>query len=248
MVEDRDRDGAGLAGDASADHQDDAELSERVGERQDDAGHDARAGEREDDPEERPGPGGAEGGRGLEKRSVDGGEGSGKRLDGEREAVEDRRDEETLEREREAGAEERLDGAADGAARSEEEEDVEPQDRGREDDRERDDRLDERLPAGPRRREPPGQRQAEGDEERRRGQGEAEAEEKGRNVDAQRSPPAGLISAATIFPSGRGSHSRRSVTAQASGRWKSGTSGASSFASRIASSRSERREVRTNAP
>ena len=115
VVVDGDRDGPGLARDVPADHQDDPELAEGVGERENDAGDDPGAGEGEDDAAKRPEPGRAERGGGVEERPVDGRERGGERLDREREAVEDRSDEEPLEGEGEASAEERLDGPADRA-------------------------------------------------------------------------------------------------------------------------------------
>jgi hypothetical protein len=166
-----------------------------VGEREDDAGDDPRPREREDDAPKRRNAGGAEGRGRIEERPVDGRERRGERLDREREAVEDRRDEEPLEGEGEACAEEGLDGPPDRAARAEQEEDVEAEDGRGEDDREGDDRFDERLPPRAREGEPRPEGQAEGQEDRRRGGRELQAEEEGREVEAQGSPPARALRA-----------------------------------------------------
>ena len=119
LVVDRDRDRARDAGQVAADHEHDAELAEGVREAQDerrpctpsiDSGSTMR--------DERAQARGAERGRGFEQRRVDLRERGGDRLHGERQAVEDRRDDQRLEREGEAVSGPRHPRAADRTARA----------------------------------------------------------------------------------------------------------------------------------
>ena len=132
IVED-DGEGAGCAGNVSAEHKDDAELADGVKEAEDDGGEKGAARERDEDGRDKTKRSGAEKTRGVDKSGVDRGEAGDERLDGERKAVNDGADDESIERKCEGVAEEGGDVAANDGAGPEEDEKKEAQDGGRQD-------------------------------------------------------------------------------------------------------------------
>src|SRR6266568_3744380 len=181
-VVDRDRERPRGPRDVAADHEDHPELPERMREREHGAGDDTGQRERE-----------AHAAEGLEARLaqavgrldeplVHPRQGGGEGLHREGEAVEDRRQEETLEAEGERVAGGGDEAAPEGRPRAERDEQVEAEHRRRQDERERHHRLDEDLPAPARRREPVCDGEPEGEERERGERCEQDAEAEGGEV------------------------------------------------------------------
>ena len=103
-----------------------------MGEAENEAGHDPRQRQRNDDAAEGPEPRDAEAEGGLEEPARNAGEGRREGLNGEGKAVENRRDEEPGEGERQPGTGEALDETAERAPRTRRDEEVEAEDRRRE--------------------------------------------------------------------------------------------------------------------
>ena len=150
--------------------------------RQDRAGDDPGPSQRHDDAGKRPQTRRAETPGGLDQRAIDRRKRGGERLDGERQAVQDRRDQESLERKDDRAAGQRLVGAADGASRSQRHEDVVSEDGRRQHERQRDERVDGPSAPPVRQREPARERQSDRQQDDRRRRREPEAEGDGRPV------------------------------------------------------------------
>ena len=138
LVEDGDGERASDAGDVAAEHEDDAELADGVGEGEDGGGEEAGAREREDDAAEDGERRGAESGGDVGEVVVDVREGEDERLHGEGKAVDDGADDESAEGEGERVADEVNERAAGGSGGAEPDEEIEAEDGGRKDERESD--------------------------------------------------------------------------------------------------------------
>ena len=97
FVVERDAGDAGDTGDGAADHENDAEFAERVGEGERESGGDAASRERKMNAEPDAMRAGAEGAAGVDQLGRDGTQRGLKRLHGERERVDDGSDDETAE-------------------------------------------------------------------------------------------------------------------------------------------------------
>ena len=167
MVVNGNRDGPRDARQVAADHEDDAELTDGVREAQDQAGDHAFDRERQRDAQEGADARRAERRGRLAQGGIDLGKRRGDRLDGERQAVEHRGDDQGFERERQPMAGPVRPESADGAARPDGQQHIESQHRRRQDERERDDRLGEERPPAAGERQPIGKWQAHDEENRR---------------------------------------------------------------------------------
>ena len=107
--------------------------------------------------------------RRLEQPAIDRRELRRERLHRERHRIQHRRDQQPLERERQPVAGEARVRAADRAQRTDRDEHVEPEDRRRQHERQRDDRLDEELPPPRREHDPVRERDADRQQHQRRG-------------------------------------------------------------------------------
>ena len=181
LIEDGDGEGSGDAGDVAANHEDDSELADGVGEGEDGGGEKRHARKRQGDAAE-DGPGrGSENLCDLDGGAVYGGKGDDQRLQGEGQAVDHGADQQPPESEGEGVADEGDEGSSESGCRAETDEEVEAEHGRREDQRESCDGLHnaatERVAAG----DPRGQRgcqqeQAEGGEAGET-QGQAEGSE-----------------------------------------------------------------------
>ncbi len=137
----------GLAGEAAADHEDDAEFAERMGEAEGEAGEQAVACERDMHAQERAQRRGARGAGGIEEFAGHAAQCGLKRLHGEWQRVNDRGDEESGETEDERAAGEMQPPGARRVVGRQCDQQVKSDDRGREDEGERDERLGDECAA-----------------------------------------------------------------------------------------------------
>ena len=167
VVVDIDRDRARNPFDIAADHKHDSKLSERVRETQDHPCDKSRRGKRDDQLEKCPHFGEAERPGGFDQFPVDLSERRRKGLHGERQAVENRGDQQAIERKRQWMADELRIEPADRAVRTDGHENVETKNGRRQHQRQRHNRLDEKFPAPRGIREPIGDRQPQHQQQRR---------------------------------------------------------------------------------
>ena len=142
-VEEGDGEGAGVAGDVAAEHEDDAELADGVGKGEEGGGEQGALAERESEGAEDAPRAGAQAGGGFGVAPVDAGEAGDERLDGEGQAVDEGSGDEAGEAKGEGVAEEAREKAAGCGERAEADEEVEAEDGGWEDEREGDQSLDQ---------------------------------------------------------------------------------------------------------
>ena len=160
ILVDGDREHPGLAGNAAADHQNDPELPDGVGETQDRGGDETWTGHRHRHRQKAVEGRGAQGGRHLQRTPADIGEGVLERLNHEGERVDHRADHQPGKGEGQGLAAQRLDEAADRTAGPQRHEQIEPQNGGGKHQRQGDDGFDHRLATKSGSRQPPGERSA----------------------------------------------------------------------------------------
>ena len=119
------------AGNVAAEHEDDAELADGVKKAEHNGGEKRAASERNKNARDKAHGTCAEKARGVDQSGVDGGEAGDERLHGEGQAVDDRADDEAVEREGEWMAEQRSDAAAEGCAGPKQDEKKEAENGGR---------------------------------------------------------------------------------------------------------------------
>ncbi len=170
------------AGNVAADHEDDSEFSDGVGEAERGGGEDGALREREKDFAQDAEAVGAEEMSLFEEGGIDGVESGSEGLDGEGEAVDDGADDESGEGEGEGMAEEVGGGSSEGGAGAEEDEEVEAEDGGREQDGEGGDGFDEGAEARGGGGDPAGDGDGEDEQDRGGDGGEAEGEGEGLEV------------------------------------------------------------------
>ncbi len=171
-----------MAGDVAAEHEDDAELADCVGEGEEGGGEQGAVAERENEgAEDAPGAG-AQAGGGFGVAPVDAGEAGDEGLDGEGEAVDEGSGDEAGEAKGEGVAEEAREEAAGCGERAEADQKIEAEDGGWEDEREGDQSLDKGAGEGVAARQPPGDGDREEQKEERGGEGELEGEDEGLRV------------------------------------------------------------------
>src|SRR5262249_44794069 len=146
-VIDFDGDRARDAGEVAANHEDNAKFTKRMREAENDGRENAWEGEWENDAEKRAPFSCAENSRRGEEFRVDRFKRSDQRLNREGEAVQDRREYESSERECQRVAEDRHPQESERTMRTHEHQHVEPEDGGRQHQRQRDDDFQEELPA-----------------------------------------------------------------------------------------------------
>ena len=168
----------GDARDGAADHEDDPEFTERVGETQREAGGDATPRERSVEPEKNPKRPGTEGGAGVEQLARHAAQRGLERLHGKRQGIKDGGDDQAGETENERLAGEIEPPTARRVLWGKTNEDVETDDGGRKDDRERDERFEERRDARAGGVEPMGEGQTDDTEDQSGDRGEAQRETK----------------------------------------------------------------------
>ncbi len=186
LVEEGDGEGSCEAGDVTAEHEDDAELAECVGEGEYGGGEEGGFGERKDDAPEDGEWGCSEDGGGGGECGVYGLEGGDEGLDGEGQAVEHGAEDEAGEGEGEWVSEQGDDGAAECGGGAEADEEIEAEDRWRKDEWEGDGGLQEASGKGVAGGDEGGERCCEQEQEDRGERGEAEREEKCWDVHAER--------------------------------------------------------------
>ena len=182
LVVEGDGEGAGGAGDVSAEHEDDAEFADGVGEGEDRRGDERGLRERESDSAEDAERRGAEGGGDFKQGGIDGAEAGDERLHGEGKRIENGADDEPGEGEGERMSEDADDEAAWSGERAERDEKIEAEDGGRQDKRERDDGLGERAERAVAGCDPPGDGQGDGEQQRGGSEREAQREPEGLRV------------------------------------------------------------------
>src|SRR6185369_203155 len=121
-------------------------------------------------------------------RAIDRSERGGKRLNRERQTVEDGRDQESAEGKHDRAAGQRLEGAADRTSRPQHHEDVVPEDGRRQDQRQRNQRIDRPASPAARQRKPARERQSDRQQYDRRRRREPKAEEDGGPVHEPNEP------------------------------------------------------------
>ena len=170
LVVDGDGESARGAGNVAADHEDDAEFSDGVGEAEGGGCEDGAGGEREENLAKDAEASCAEKASLFYQRGVNGVEAGGERLHGEGQAVDDGANDESGEREGEGMAEEMRDAAAEGGALAEKDEQIEAEDRGRQQDGEGREGFHERAQRRAGADDPEGERNGD-HEQNRRGDG-----------------------------------------------------------------------------
>ena len=147
MVVYGDGDGASGSGEIAADHKNDAELAERVGESENQRSEDAGKGKRKHDSPECAPRVRAEDARRGEEFWIEALKGGDQRLNAERKAIENAGDDEAGESESERMAEEREPEFAERASRAHGNEEIKTEDGRRQNERKSDDGLDEEFGA-----------------------------------------------------------------------------------------------------